>query len=1116
MDSAPSKRQKIDHSEPSSENVLQSTTTAGLSKHRIFVLEAEELLDEAALDYAATFPSADALLGDIKTTIESIEPHEPLPLVEAALRLEKKHRVQVPFPEPRPPKDCNYKAAFAKLTQFNVVGSYVSKTMVRTQKDHAIDMIFVVPAELLQEKDFLDLRYFYKRAYVLAVVAASLKKKYGADADLSFEHLNGNPLCPILSLRPKDKETQDLQNYRIRIIPCSPDGFFPKSKLHLGACLTRKADEKESAPPAKPTPFYNSTLVAEGCSLAYLKTIRQIEKKCASFKDACILGRIWLQQRGFGGAVSHGGFGHFEWALVLALLLKGGGDGRGDAVLSTSLKSTQLFKAVVQFLSVTNFAEKPYVLGKGDLEAPSDSGPVIYDADRQLNIAFKMSPWSAAALHQQAKWTRSLLNDGTVDQFSPTFILKTDFPLYSFDLVARLNHYGSFDQAAEVDSRGKVWQFGSKVYRILKRALQDKELGERARLIHIRTPESSPWPLDERPKKKKSAGVEIGILFNPENMARTVDRGPTAGPNAEEREECARFRGFWGGRAELRRFEGDTIRETVIWNSKSPVELCEEIMRYILNLHLRIGVMDEDMTFYGGAIQDLLPLEPTDSAVFNATKKAFADFEKDIRELEDLPLHVRRLAPICPELRHASVKLPPLGPNKSAPRPLDTVVSFEASGKWPESLAAIQRTKVAFLLMIGSLLEKSKEGKVRTLVGLEDAKCEIQNLAFLDVLYESGPSFRLRIHSDLEETLLERQVKDKTQEQHVRTRATALLATLRRFHTHLPFHSQTISTFVTRFPALSPTIRLLKQWFNGHKLSYHFTDDFVELVALNVFFSPYPWDAPSSANTGFFRALLFLSRWDWRSEPLVLDTSGDMSQVDRAAIETRMEAWRKIDPMMNHTVLFVATSHDTTGLAYTSSEGFVKPSKVVAARMTALAKSACQVVREEGVELEPRRLFVPTLKDYDIILHLNSKAAKGTQKTYPSNGSEGVDGERERHSKFKNLDERTGKELLPLAQHPAEVLLDHLSAAYSGPLVFFRGALEDMTIGAIWNPQVQKKKFRVNLPASYKPGAVASAQESDDDDEERAVDVDLNKEGILAEIARIGGDVIERIEVKGF
>jgi U3 small nucleolar RNA-associated protein 22 len=80
MDSASSKRRKLDHVDSSSENVLQSATTAGLSKHRVFVLEAEELLGEVALDYATAFPGADTLLGDIKTSIESIEPHGPLPV----------------------------------------------------------------------------------------------------------------------------------------------------------------------------------------------------------------------------------------------------------------------------------------------------------------------------------------------------------------------------------------------------------------------------------------------------------------------------------------------------------------------------------------------------------------------------------------------------------------------------------------------------------------------------------------------------------------------------------------------------------------------------------------------------------------------------------------------------------------------------------------------------------------------------------------------------------------------------------------------------------------------------------------------------------------------------
>ncbi|KAL2023734.1 hypothetical protein VTK56DRAFT_1448 [Thermocarpiscus australiensis] len=1129
MDSVPAKRRKIDHAQDDAEKALVSAASTGITRSRAFVLEAEELLDTVRLDYGSDLDGADDLLHRVKGVIEAVKPHDPLQIAEAVSKLEKKHKIRVPFPDPPPPENSNYKVAFAKPAQFNVVGSYVSRTMVKTQKNHDIDMVIVLPESILQEKDYLDLRYFYKRAYYLAVVAAALQKDFGNESQLSYEYLNENPLCPVLTLQPKGTTKPEKSgekgalDYRVRVIPCAPDGFFPKAKTHLGASLVRKVREADANASSEPTPFYNSTLAAEGCFLSYLRLLRQAEKKCAAFKNACMLGRIWLQQRGFGGSISKGGFGHFEWAVLLALLLQGG-DSKGHTGLSASLSSTQLFKALIQFLSVTNFSEKPCVFGPGkpELNDHADSVPILYDSARQLNIAFKMGPWSAALLHQHAKWTRSLLADSVADQFNPSFILKADLPSHIFDLVARLKCDGAADKAAGVgvaDSRGRPWQLSIKVYRILKRALADKELGERARLIHIQTPACSPWPITEGPRLQESAPLEIGIVFDPVNMARTVDRGPSAGPSAQEKEECEKFRKFWGSKAELRRFERDTIRETLIWTSTTPFDLCEEIMRYILGLHLRIGQADNDISVYGNGLSALLSIKAADTAMFNVARKAFGAFERDIRDLDDLPLRVRQVAPICPELRYASVKIPAFGPSKSCPRPMECVISFEASGKWPESLVAIQRTKIAFLLMIGNLLERSKPGEIQTHVGLEDAKFESENLGFLDVIYESGASFRLRIHSDLEETLLERQVKDKTSEQYLRQRATTLLATFKRLYTNLPLHNQYISTSATRFPALSPTIRLAKHWFNAHKLSCHFTEEFIELAVLHVFLSPYPWDAPSSANTGFIRTLLFLARWDWRSEPLVLDTGGDMPAADRSSITTRLEAWRKIDPNMNHTVLFVATAQEPGGIAWTVVNGQAKPSKVVAARMTSLAKSACRLIREQGVELDCRRLFVPSLKDYDVLIHLNSKAVKSTLKTYAT-----VDPEQEtesagRSSKFKNLDERTGQEPLPLAQHPAELLLEQLAAAYSGPLVFFRGAVDDCVIGAIWNPQMQRRSFRINLPTSYKPVAGQKRAKGEDENEssdgEEADLMDVNKEAILAEIARIGADLVDRIEVKG-
>ncbi|KAK3485202.1 Nrap protein [Neurospora hispaniola] len=1130
MEPGSAKRRKIGHSRGGESAVgnIDAAASSGLSRGRAFILEAEELVDEVKLDYATALEGVDSLLHKIKGSIEAIEAHDALQIAEAATKLEKKHKIQIPFPEPRPSDKSNYKVAFAKPSQFNVVGSYVSKTMIKAQKSHAVDMVVVIPGETLQEKDYLDLRYFYKRAYFLGVVAAALQKDLAEDGELSYEYLNGNTLSPILSLKPKveGEKKEGRLDYRVRIIPCAPDNFFPKSKLDLGATLVRKAGGDESKAATKPTPFYNSTVVSESCFFPYLKLLRQTEKKCAAFKKACILGRVWLQQRGLGSDMADGGFGHFEWAVLLALLLQSGDSTKGHAPLSTSLSATQLFKAMVQFLSVTNLSEKSCVLGTAAVESET-AGPVLFDAVRGLNIAFKMSNWSAAKLHQHAKWTRSLLNDSTADQFTPTFILKADLPWQNYDLIAHLNYDGKQDKTEPIDCRGRLWEYSDKVHRVLKRALQDEELGERARSIHIQLPKSSPWDLTKKPSTKQNHTIEIGVLFNAANMTRSVDRGPAAGPSNEEKEECARFQRFWGEKSELRRFEGDSIRETLIWSSTSPFDLCEEIMRYILKLHLRVGYLEDELTFHGDGFTELIPIKPTDTSVFNAARKAFSSFEKDIRDLDDMPLHVRQIAPICPELRHASIKVPFSTVTKSGPRALECVISFEASGKWPESIVAIQRTKIAFLRMIGDLLERSKPGEVRSYVGLESStttNTELENLAYLDIVYESGPTFRLRIHSDLEEALLTRQSHDKTIDQHHRHQASVLLSNFRRLYYHLPLHTQSINTFATRFPAFSPTIRLLKHWFSSHKLASHFTPDFIELVALQTFLSPYPWDAPSSPSVGLLRALLFLSRWDWRSEPLIVDTNSDMPSSERSAIATRLEAWRKIDPLMNHTVLFVATAQESSGVAYTTVNGIAQPSKVVAARMTALAKTACRVIREEGVELDARRLFVPSTKEYDVLMHLSPKAIKAVSKVYPSEELTSITAAKSSSgSKYKNLSATAGEDPLPLPSAPVDTFFEKLEQVYgsgsSAPLVFFRGGEEEKVVGAIWNPTLGRRGLKVNLGTSYKPVKSAGKRKLDGDEkdgEEKAEEqlVEVNREAILSEIARIGGELVERIEVQ--
>ncbi|EJT75527.1 hypothetical protein GGTG_05460 [Gaeumannomyces tritici R3-111a-1] len=1136
MDSSPAKRRKISESGASIPNgsVLEAAaSSAGVYRPSPFILETEELLSEIKIDPSEALKGADQLLHKIKGAIETLDPHGPLPINDAVKRFENESGIRIPFPDPKPPKDSQYKLSLERPTVFNVVGSYVSKTMIKSQGDMAVDMVVEMPQGMFQEKDYLNLRYFYKRAYFLAHLAAQVRKELGLE--VSFARLNDNPLVPALRVSAA-QDTKDSARSKsgatVRIIPCAPDRLFPRNKLLSTSNAVRPpggAEDKETTP--APTPFYNSTLKAEGLYFTYLKALRLTEKVSPAFKDACALGRVWLQQRGFGASISRGGFGHFEWSLLLSLLMQSNRrrkSGDQQSALSSALSSHQMFKAAIQFLAKADLADgsrKPVVLGKlGDvnIESVREPSPVLYDAARQLNFGFKMSPWSAAMLKRQAKWTLDVLNNSTVNQFTAAFITKADVPLQIFDLLVQVP-CPSADEARTPGSQGGMFEFASRVHRILKRALTG-----RAQLIHIKLPEQRSWSPSKSPKlATESDTLLVGVIFDPAEMGRKVDHGPSA----EEKAEARKYRQFWGERSELRRFKDGNIQETLIWTHDTPFGVCKEIVNYILKLHLKMDA--SELEFYGNGFTSLIHAKASDAAAYSTAREAFSTLERDIRSLEDLPLQVRHVAPAAPELRSSSVKAPQLDQPRAPYRPMDVVISFEVSSKWPDNIAAIQRTKVAFLLKIGDLLS-SANSSITTHVGLEDAEHEHENLAFLDIVYDEGAVFRLRVHSDLEETLLDRQTKDKTLEQFARTESASFLATSRRRFTHLPLLNQTISTFCTRFPALSLTIRLVKHWFASHKLTNHFLPEVVELAALHAFMNPAPWQIPSGPVTGLLRTLMLLARWDWRDEPLIVDPSGDMDAAARQAVSARLTAWRRtLDPAMNRTVLLIATPADETGTAFTSADGRALPSRVAASRMTALARSACRLVRErDPAQLEPRMLFAPSLADYDVVLHLDGPTVKRLR---AAGGGGGGDAGAAK-SRFKNLDGSATGARPPLARDPVGALLGRLEDAYGAALVLFRGAADDLAVGGIWNPTVQRRSFRVNLPCSFRPvgsssaaaAAAAAARKRKGDDRDVEVDsddsynsgddddvVEVNREAMLSEMARIGGDLIQSIEVKG-
>lgn len=182
--------------------------------------------------------------------------------------------------------------------------------------------------------------------------------------------------------------------YQIRILLAASQDLFPVAKiLPSKSSIRSKSMEGSSFEGLTPTPFYNATLRSECCTLSFSKMLQAASTQSEAFKEACILGSVWLRQRGLGTGLRNGGFGPFEWACLLALLMQGGGL-RGKPLLSKAYNQVQLFRAALHFLDTRDLMANPLTLHASDLDVAAFKGPVVFDGSRGVNLLFKMTSWS--------------------------------------------------------------------------------------------------------------------------------------------------------------------------------------------------------------------------------------------------------------------------------------------------------------------------------------------------------------------------------------------------------------------------------------------------------------------------------------------------------------------------------------------------------------------------------------------------------------------------------------------------------------------------------------------------------------------------------------------------
>ncbi|KAL4919126.1 Nrap protein [Aspergillus aurantiobrunneus] len=1049
-------------------STTEMALSSGIYNSSFFKLQLDELITESRPIYDKQLAILRNTLHDLKDLIEHLPTRSAKPAFEADKEMRQLHGVAVPYPEPRPGKDIKYPVMFSRPTNVNVVGSFALRTGSKTAAPYVVDMSVTIPSSILQEKDYTNYRYFHKRAYYVACIAAGIKDKNSASLDLKFEFQDEDFLRPIILLQPTNaaKSGHGRSKFQIRIITAIDEETFPisrtlpmKNNVRHGSGVGNMNQES--------TPFYNSCLRSEATVALYHKLQSSAAQSCESFKDACLLGRIWLRQRGFGSSLRKGGFGGFEWSIIMSLLLEGGGP-NGRPVLLKSYSSYQLFKATMQFLAGRDLTE-PLLFSSSDISFPSGA-PVVYDGKRGLNVLYKMTPWSYSLLRCEAGITVRMLNESRDDNFEKVFIFKIDEPLLRFDRLLTIPVIEHGDALSESHKERAI-------YEVLLKAL-----GDRADLIYISSSPANSWPVESKGRRKSGTrSLSVGLLLNSENATRVVDHGPSA----EEKEAAASFREFWGEKAELRRFKDGSIRESLVWSEDSSLGIVHQILLHILKRHFHHR--EGDIGYIGGEFDQKLQnnsggILSYSSSAFQLINDAFNVLEKSIQTMEGVPLTVRSLAPASPMLRYTALHVD----RKHGAAPVDVVLQFESSARWPDDLVAIQMTKAAFLVKIGDALTEFSDFSSAQ-VGLENEQNKLLNNAFLDVAHVSGIIFRLRIHHDREQTLLERQIKEQGVSPQMKREIAYALSAYKRDFNHCPRLSQAVRTLCTRFQLLSPTIRLIKYWFSCHLFDGHVNEELIELMVVRAFTQPHPWETPSSVMTGFLRTLHSISQWDWQQEPMLVDLGGELDQSAIEAIRTRFAAWRSIDPAMNSVSMFIGSDIDPEGVTWTQYE---MPPKVVAARVCALAKAVMKAMRKQGSELDISRIFLPALEPYDFIIHLQPKLLQDRQASV---------------AQFKNLSEHSDP-AGPRKKSVIEAFTRDLQACFSPHILFFSGREQTDIIAGLWNPQTLR-------PKAWSLGLAYSTLPEEVNDSSDATKVLINRTATLNEISRLGSGMITRIDI---
>ena len=1141
--------------------------TAELFKSNIFKLQIDELLQQVKIDQTHIL-KVEKFLHKLYDLIQRVPEWEGKTLPEVISYFKNKS-VSVPFADPKPnPTTTNYKFGY-KTPEISLIGSFALKTAIFEPQGMSVEVLATIPSTLLEKKDFLNFRCIHKRSVFLAYLThhlSELLKEEKLDEILSLEYsyMDNDPLLPILKIASKRTEDSgdhefDFSkiNFSVSVIIGFPFKFFDSKKLlPMRNCIRIAREDTTSELP--PTPFYNFSVLSASAYEPYLRYHYKTKKQTEFFKEASILGRLWLQQRGFSSNSSQGGglsgFGVFEFNTLMAALLNGGGS-EGNKILFHGFSSYQLFKGVIKYLATMDLCTS------GHLEFHSDitythgltryipegfQTPTIFDKSTKINILTKLSPDSYNILKLYAQRTLAMLNDVVQDQFANVFLTNvTKLDVLKYDLCYDIKLPSNSNSILDIVSE-KYTDVKKVTYITLERYLIHEitgivkyALSDRIKAIEVEIKgQKTSFPVNKRkPIGVSSFGqqfngkyIKVKILADPTASEKVLTKGPLH--SEEPTPETSFFKNFWGSKASLRRFKDGSIAHCCVWESSSSRPIISTIISYALKRHLSENIEIDDLT--SGVFQGLLPPPnlPAGSKTsvlslssFYNLRKSFDELYKVLFQLE-LPLSIKSILPVGPAFRYTSA-IQPVPFAYSNPDFLqDVILEFETSSRWPDEIISLEKAKTAFLLKISDLLGASYGDKYRRYFTRDESIPYNLDVTTLNILTPEGYGFKFRILTERDEVLYLRAISNARNDQkqlleNVFIQFTSTyLASIR--------HTRTLENISHSYGFYSPVVRLFKKWLDTHLLLHHLKDELVELIAIKPFVDSAPYFIPGSVANGFLKILKFLSQWNWKEDPLILDLvkpdedlEGDfetdapstlpasktlkklsekLTLAQFKSIQGNFTNMRKSDPNGMHVQFFVASKNDPSGILYSSDVPLA-----IATRLTALAKVAINLIQTHGLSDQTvNLLFSPGLKDYDFVVHLRIPTSLKLSSGILSS------------SEFKNITNANAPTNFPddLEQmsekmDPTYQIVKYLNMKYKNSMIFSSHKYiantgdqsgDQNVITGLIKPLFKKPlKFKVNMDCDAEPI-----------DGENVV---LNKAAIYHEVAAFGGSLITDFEM---